>query len=429
MSQSQPDYYSTLGLTPTATQEEVKKRYRELARRYHPDVNPSAEATQKIKVINEAYHILGDSDRRASYDSERQLRARAATQNPPRPNAPSERTTERRPAPPRSPFTAERADFNGFGRTRRDRTPPRPAAEPKAERRPPQERPAADRRSSGPFGSTDRLVSEAQLAFINRRYRESEDLCHQVIQIDHRNATAHELLGDICLKRGQVESAIAAYSYAIQFNPRNIGVQAKLDRLMGGRVGSAGPTVTRKTPASGWQGLKDGPNREINLAVVNLLTFLLLLGTMAVYKLGQGAVPLVPLLMLALAGVLAGILLALNGNMRPLAEELLEREERQQQTRTPITLGAILTLFAIIWFYASLLVFLGIGLSRNRLSVSVLRVYGATLVLIALAAMLTTPHGQTWGYESILIALFSGNVLFPTLLVGWATGDSIRLRR
>src|SRR5579871_5108409 len=77
MSNAQIDYYAILKVSQYATPEEVKKSYRELARRYHPDVNHSADAAQQIKAINEAYHVLGDADRRATYDAQRILDAEA----------------------------------------------------------------------------------------------------------------------------------------------------------------------------------------------------------------------------------------------------------------------------------------------------------------------------------------------------------------
>ena len=63
------DYYEVLGLNKSAAEAEIKKAYRTLAKKYHPDVNPgNAEAEAKFKEINEAYAVLSDADKKAKYD-------------------------------------------------------------------------------------------------------------------------------------------------------------------------------------------------------------------------------------------------------------------------------------------------------------------------------------------------------------------------
>ncbi|GIV00621.1 MAG: chaperone protein DnaJ [Actinomycetota bacterium] len=62
------DLYEILGVPRDATQEEIKRAYRRLARQYHPDVNPSADAEERFKEIAAAYEILSDPEKRAQYD-------------------------------------------------------------------------------------------------------------------------------------------------------------------------------------------------------------------------------------------------------------------------------------------------------------------------------------------------------------------------
>lgn len=62
------DYYEILGLSRYATEEEIKKAYRKLARQHHPDVNKSPGAEERFKEINEAYEVLSDAAKRANYD-------------------------------------------------------------------------------------------------------------------------------------------------------------------------------------------------------------------------------------------------------------------------------------------------------------------------------------------------------------------------
>ena len=64
------DYYEVLGVSKTATDEELKKAYRKLAKKYHPDANPDnkKEAEAKFKELNEAYEVLSDKQKRQNYD-------------------------------------------------------------------------------------------------------------------------------------------------------------------------------------------------------------------------------------------------------------------------------------------------------------------------------------------------------------------------
>lgn len=62
------DYYQTLGVSRDVSEEELKKAYRRLARKYHPDVSKEADAETHFKEINEAYEVLKDPEKRAVYD-------------------------------------------------------------------------------------------------------------------------------------------------------------------------------------------------------------------------------------------------------------------------------------------------------------------------------------------------------------------------
>ena len=62
------DYYKIMGVSKDAAQDEIKRSYRKLARKYHPDVSKEPDAEARFKEVNEAYEVLKDPEKRAAYD-------------------------------------------------------------------------------------------------------------------------------------------------------------------------------------------------------------------------------------------------------------------------------------------------------------------------------------------------------------------------
>src|ERR671931_1400409 len=70
------DYYQVLGVPKNASQAEIKKAYRKLAQKHHPDANPgNKEAEERFKEVSSAYDVLGDQEKRKSYDQVREMAA------------------------------------------------------------------------------------------------------------------------------------------------------------------------------------------------------------------------------------------------------------------------------------------------------------------------------------------------------------------
>lgn len=68
---SEPDYYTILQVNPRAEPEVIQAAYRRLAAKYHPDVNPSPEAVERMKLLNVAYEVLSDPVKRREHDMSR----------------------------------------------------------------------------------------------------------------------------------------------------------------------------------------------------------------------------------------------------------------------------------------------------------------------------------------------------------------------
>ncbi|HEY9753337.1 MAG TPA: DnaJ domain-containing protein, partial [Coleofasciculaceae cyanobacterium] len=80
---SQSNHYQTLEISPTASQHEVKLAYRRLVKLFHPDSNQATASHDKIATINAAYEILGDPQRRQSYDQQMRYARRHGSSNGP----------------------------------------------------------------------------------------------------------------------------------------------------------------------------------------------------------------------------------------------------------------------------------------------------------------------------------------------------------
>src|SRR5690349_19508624 len=65
---SKRDYYEVLGVARNASEDDIKKAFRRLARQYHPDVNKEKDAESRFKEVNEAYEVLSDAQKRQLYD-------------------------------------------------------------------------------------------------------------------------------------------------------------------------------------------------------------------------------------------------------------------------------------------------------------------------------------------------------------------------
>ena len=110
------DYYAVLGVASSATQDEIKKAYRQLAKRYHPDANPNdPKAADRFKEISEAYQVVGNAEKRKQYDDMRRLGAFGGFGTQPPPRRPSGAGARPGPEPGGAGFRFNDFDIGGLG--------------------------------------------------------------------------------------------------------------------------------------------------------------------------------------------------------------------------------------------------------------------------------------------------------------------------
>ena len=194
----QRNYYEVLGLPPGATTDQIKKKYRELARKFHPDVVQDKALGQRVFTqINQAYSVLGDPERRAQYNGTLSPSAGTPIQS--------------NGTQPQSNGTANAA----------------PAA-PKAAAVPPQAAPLPPL-SAQKIQAIAETLSKAENAIMGGKPIEARALCMRILETDPRHVRALEILGDALIQMGRRDEAAVQYRRALQVAPSTL-IQAKLNR-------------------------------------------------------------------------------------------------------------------------------------------------------------------------------------------------------
>ncbi|MFN4033206.1 MAG: DnaJ domain-containing protein [Fimbriimonadales bacterium] len=365
------NHYEVLGLSMHATQEAIRRRYRELVRQYHPDVNPSPQAQEHFLRIQEAYQVLSDPERRKHYDALLRLRQG----EPPSARYSQPRTPKSQPSQP-------------------SRTPP----------------------SNPPADELRRLILQAERAFLQGRMQDALYWAKQATRLAPRHPKGHEIIGDVYRTQGHYDAALNAYTYAIQLDPHNPDLQRKLDamieRTQSKPVATPSP-VQRHLPA-----LKLPPEWKLYAAQSLGWGAVLFLLSLAY------TVPGTPLWMgwslhlgayLGLAGFLTGFLMAVSRWVAPIADAFPWRRHGGQ-----ISAGGALVGLSAICFPLAVLLYTLLALTQGGLSRSVARVF-------SVGGALTLGFALLYPYDWLYTALFGGNLLFLALLGGWYLADNLRL--
>ncbi len=375
-------HYEVLGIPEEATHDEIKKRYREMARKYHPDVARDKEmATQIFSLITEAYKTLSDEDSRKTYDAELSLKKRRA----------QERSRV-------MPGAASNGNSPGGA-------PPRPA------------RDSAN-------SEADRLVTQAQAAFVRNKLSEARNLAEQARRYNPRSAPAFEVLGDISRVQGRVDEALSHYTIVLQLDPRNGAVRQRMERMA--RASSPFPAPPPPRTRTTNDPLRGVPEHKRPLArlLVGLIGYaviaaMLLIGAFTHDSWRSAGFPLVSewsvpqVALLVLCGFTLGATMASTSTIRRLEDDFLLRTRG-----AGAPLGGLMMLVGSLCFWIAGLVHLAVAIVQESFANSLLKVYGS----IALVTILAT-IAFDGGWQTIV---FGGNVILLAYLLGWFLGDFFR---
>ncbi len=419
--QNSRTHYDILGVNRTASADEIKAAYRQLARTLHPDVNPGdPQASAKFADVTTAYKALSDSVSRANYDAEQSLKERRADAARARAGGATSHATYGTP-------------------------PPRPGANPTTQQPNNPTAPTGDEAS--------RLITTARAALSRMRFVEARELAQRSLRIK-RSAEGYEVLGDVYRMQGRTDEAINMYTMSLQLNPRNSAMMERLQRLAraGNNTGQRADTApsAMRTPANpppvpspmpygtyaaraGSVGEKIAPEKRPLMKAFAMIfgygsVFFLLLSFVLFLRqapAGDGPLPLAAiskwsgglLAILLSCGAVLGWTLSVTGAVRRLDDELVF--SRAQSGFVP-PMGPVLLILAAVSFWAAALIHVLLTLLQEGRVGGILRAFGAVIFVVAVTGIFydATGRGQ--------IFLWGGNVVFLSYVFGWYIGDLFR---
>lgn len=405
---NEPEYYEALGVGPTATPDEIKRKFRALARQHHPDVTGGGGGSHESFVrISQAYEVLSDPVQRADYDLRRRDRERLKQAIAARQRA----DFERRSTPP------------GAGRPNPQR-PTSPGHRPTAN--------FAEAREARQRAHVENVLHAAEAAYSLGKLRDAARLCRTVLEQDRRNGGAYELLGDIYTRQRRSSVAIEMYTMAAQLISANGQVISKLNRLLAKEGGVSSKTSRRVATRASQQKSQAMQQVLWSLLSVGLTVMLMIVFANASRTETSSFFNSIPfvnkwtdtlLCLLVVSGWFTGVALAVPGITRAMDDELFYPRAGTMSNGLP--LGILLGVVSGICFYIGAALYVIAASVQESLSSSVLLVMACSAVITGAFAGIAYFSGT--GMEQCRqILLFGGNVVFLAALAGWFIGDIFR---
>jgi curved DNA-binding protein CbpA len=350
-------YYEILGLPRSATLVQIKRRYKELVRKYHPDVAADKVMAHRLFLqIREAYEALSDASRRKAYD--------------------------------------ESLDSDYAARTARS------------------QRPAPS--------STAQLLKDAQWAFIQRRFSEAAAKCKEALEHNPRSARAFAILGDAYRAQGKVNAAVKAYSYAIQYDPTDRDSERKLDRLIAKKSPTVQRVRARPSAAASrttlfaiWWSVAFFLVLLISVYPGEPMPWL------KEYIPPVSGWSLSMVLLMASSSCVVGMLLCMGGLLRHPDDELVFETHGGNWAMVPT--GLILLIGSGFFFIGAAGFYIIVGLVQGSLSRSVLTVFAGVAGVVLLTSVVYVPgarhqvlfFGGNVSFLAMLFGWYLGSMFRP----------------
>jgi|GEM_PF-555118 len=390
-------HYETLGIQLKSSQDEIRSAYRKIAREHHPDVSDNPRSADIFIKATEAYDVLGDTQKRRSYDAE--LRAQRMKLEQDRLRA-SERSSRSKPDWRTPEFKKESP------RTVNSPVPTKTSTPGGAQFK--------HTYGAGPMNASLTLeVTRLTMLFNRGKMQDAEQLARKILRQDPRQPIPYAVLGDLSRQHGDMAKAAEHYAFAVQMDPRNDLYRDRYEELL----------ATNSAQRSGSQ---SNISPKAQTAALMSALFVTVLGS--IYLVISKESPLfnhAPVVgtwtlglfvMLFLSGVAGGAAMSIAG--------LLDRFSTLATTSLGRTSPSVaLAVIAAVNFWAATLLYLAIGAIDKSFNFSTSRVVAAVSASTTLLALACYFNGFV---NPVQTFLWGGNICYLGCLCGWMVTDSLR---
>lgn len=251
--QLQRNYYEVLGLPPTAKTDEIKKKYRELARKFHPDLVQDKALGQKVFAqVNAAYRVLGDPERRAMYD------ATLEAPNNNQASGPGRSVSQNYTVMPGGQGGTNNASAESRASTAQANSQPQSnyGQQSNLGQQPNYGQAARGNAGQSEFyrpqqmGATadhELQLSEADAALLSGDPQKAQAICQTVLRTNPQNSRAYGILGDAYLQAKMYDNAEKSYQQSLNIAPSSI-IQGKLSQVRSLKANLSRPAEPAPAP-------------------------------------------------------------------------------------------------------------------------------------------------------------------------------------
>lgn len=375
------DHYSNLGVAEGASQDEIRTAYRRLARLFHPDRNPSAEAQERFLSIKESYETLSSIDRKAIYDRYRGYATQARSKS-------ESQKAEARESGDRVRTASYFKDRKAW--EQEDRLEP----------------------SREEFLRGRRKIDEMQKMASRGRWGEAADLASEIIRAGVNEPTAYAVLADAARLKGDYVEAARQYGFAVQFDPNNVLYQDMHVAMM--------DSGKRKKP----QVAREPGGKNISAFVLGLVGIVAGICYTAVAKEAPIASEFGPISTWTLGQIVTMIVSGVAMGASLSTSDLLDHFDLGGGVAGyRIHPGFMVAFVSLINFWLALGIYFLVGMTQKSFHVSVTRLVG--IVAMGVLGFGFARFGLGW--EAVWqTTMWAGSILYLAGLIGWYVADGLR---